>query len=76
MPRLLDHKQEINKTYTPLEKTRRDNMNLRDVKYGFFRVAKRPLDALLCDKCDKDITHKDHVKVNGVPLCWECKLGS
>ena len=55
MPRLGDHKEEMDRTYTPLESKRRSAMNVRGVQYGFFKVAKEPVSPYICEKCGKEI---------------------
>lgn len=55
MPRLEDHPSEIDKTYTPMERRRREEMRLKDVKYGFFRVVKEAVAPPVCHKCSKNI---------------------
>jgi len=60
---------------TPLEKRRRSEMKIRDVRYGFFRVGQK-VDKVKCTTCKKDITGTSYYKVNGVSFCWDCTRGS
>lgn len=55
MPILGDHLTEIDKTYTPLEKRRREEMRLYNTRYGFFRVANGPVEDRLCMRCGRKI---------------------
>lgn len=64
--------EEMDRTYTPLEKRRRSEMSVRSVRLGFFKVPKGPTALTYCCECDKDITTQDHIVVNKKPTCWSC----
>ena len=72
MPILKDHKAEMDMTYTPLEKRRREEMHLQNVRFGFFRVVTEPTKAILCSSCKKDITGICYTIVDGIPFCKSC----
>ena len=55
MPILGDHLQEMDRTYTPLEKKRREEMHLHTTRYGFFKVAKDATVFPICPTCTKEI---------------------
>ena len=55
MPILKDHLQEMDITYTPLEKRRREEMGLRTVRYGMFTVPNEPRSFPICISCHKEI---------------------
>lgn len=75
MPRIHDNPDvETDRCHTPLEHRRREEMKIRRVHMGFFRVATEPLKPILCLKCKKDVTHISHSVVNSRHMCWECKL--
>lgn len=55
----------------PEETRRREDMRIRDVRYGFFRVATEPIPTKKCDWCDKEIIGASF-SLNGVPYHFDC----
>lgn len=49
---------------TPYAKQRREEMRLRTVRYGFFRVVKEPVQPFLCFKCGHEI-HGERLMIDG-----------
>lgn len=49
----------------------REKMNIRRESYGFFRVAKEHVEAIICLKCGNPI-YGQQVKVNGNPFHYNC----
>ena len=50
---------------TKIEDRRRQEMRVRNVRYGFFRVAKDEITLLVCSKCGKNI-YGQVLIINGV----------
>jgi hypothetical protein len=71
MPRLGSPREEMDKTYTPLEKRRREEMRLKPVRYGFFRVATEPTEFPKCVKCRTKL-FGPHTVINGKHYCQAC----
>ena len=65
----------MDECFTPLESRRRSEMKIRNVRFGFFRVATEPIEQIYCT-CSKNITNISHIKVNGVHICNSCYANS
>lgn len=73
MPKILDDpNKETDVCHTPLEEKRRSVMRLRNVSFGFFRVATEPIPREVCSSCSKDITGVPHTIVDGKRFCKSC----
>lgn len=70
MPILGNDREERDRTYTPLERARRESMRLKDVRYGFFRVAKDTIAPPICSRCNKNI-YGQALVINGVMTHYE-----
>lgn len=70
MPILGDHLQEIDRSYTRVEKGRREKMRLRNKQYGFFRVSTEAAAPLICERCHLEINGQS-LKINGVLTHYE-----
>lgn len=72
MPRLDPNPfKELDNCYTPLERQRRESMSLRQVGYGYFRVATKPTDFPKCCKCKKTL-YGASTRINGKSYCLKC----
>jgi len=72
MPILGNVHEEENRTYTPLEKRRREEMRLKPVRYGFFRVVKDEVKFPVCANCGKEIYGQSNVVDGRVTHYYPC----
>jgi len=72
MPILGNVHEEENRTYTPLEKRRREEMRLKPVRYGFFRVTTEPVQFPQCANCGKEIYGQVLVKDGRTTHYYPC----
>lgn len=71
MPILGNHLEEMDRTYTPREKRRREEMHLKPVRYGFFKVAKERSVFPVCYECQHEI-YGAAVVINGEWKHYNC----
>lgn len=56
---------------TPFHKRMRDDMSVRAVSYGFYKVATEPVHTPKCVRCNKEL-NGEAFKINGKLKCREC----
>lgn len=62
---------ELDNTYTPLEKRRREEMHLHDLKYGQYYFTGHRRIFPHCCKCNKELLGES-TSINGKVYCKEC----
>lgn len=65
---------ELDNTYTPLEKIRREKMKLHDLKYGCYYFTGHAIEDPRCCKCNrKQLGH--YTSINSRIYCDPCLSG-
>jgi hypothetical protein len=59
--------------HTPLEARRREEMKIRRISFGFFRVPGGPVKPETCDNCQIELG-SNRYRLNGQRLCRSCFL--